>query len=360
MDAHVRALAQGKHPEPYFFQDLTNDGIPELAMVAKVFYIFGCQDGEYQILYEQTDVDGYLSSYYVTHILDGNRNGVPEITMITGWLSQGGHFYRIIEWNGGQFFNLLVSDSPEYPESGEIFVEATGDVSFDDIDDDWIKEMVVYRGIPVWETYTMGIPWRHETKYYKWNGRHYTFHRLEFDEPQYRFQAVQDGDRFAYLGDYDEALEMYQKVIFDDELEWWSPERQAQLEHEWIYRHGTDSRTPTVTPPVPDNDEYYYLVAYSRYRIMVLHISRGWLDEAQIVYNTLQDKFPEGQAGSPFAEMATAFWNKYQEAQDIEQACSQAVAYASTHPEILFYLGAEHHGLVHSVWYEPEYVCPFE
>lgn len=360
LDAHARAVAQGKNLEPIYFQDLTNDDVPELVMVAKVFFVFGCRDGKYQTLYRQTDVDGYLSAYYVTHLLDGNRNGVPEITMITGWLSQGGHFYRIIEWNNGQFFSLLEADSSDYPESGEIFVEATGDVSFADIDDDWIKEMVVYRGIPVWETYTMSIPWRHETKYYKWNGRHYAFYRLEYDEPQYRFQAVQDGDRFAYLHEYDKALVMYQSAIFDNELEWWSPERQAQLEYEWIHRFGSDPSAPTITPPTPDNDEYYYLAAYSRYRIMVLHILRGWIEEAQTVYDTLQEKFPEGQVGHPFAEMATAFWNEYQVSENIEQACSRSIAYAAAHPEILTYLGDTQHGLFHSIWYQPEYVCPFK
>jgi len=60
--------------------------------------------------------------------------------MIAGWLSQGVHFYRVFEWNSGQFFNLLEVESPEYPESGDIFVEATGDVAFADIND-LINEM---------------------------------------------------------------------------------------------------------------------------------------------------------------------------------------------------------------------------
>jgi hypothetical protein len=57
--------------------------------------------------------------------------------------------------------------------------------------------------------------------------------------------------------------------------------------------------------------------------------------------------------------MATAFWNEYQTTNDIERACSKAVSYAATNPEILTYLGGPYHG-EQSLWYKPENVCPFK
>jgi hypothetical protein len=350
------AVAREEYWEAFEYQDFTNNGSPDLMFATGFLYIFGCQDGEYQSLYVQDDVTGYLWPFGLASITDGNRNGIPEITLVTNWWSQGGRDFEIYEWDGTNFRHILVPDPSEYPLAGEIFIEATGSLYFEDIDGDYIKEVVAERGIPVWSTYWDGLPWRYETNYYKWDGLNYVFSKREFDAPTYRFQAVQDGDRFSLAGNYNLALAMYQEAIFSDELEWWSPERQANLREVWEVEFGDD---PTPTPVPSDPDEYYYLAAYSRYRIMLLHILQGWMDEAEVVYNTLQDKFPEEQVGHQFAEMATIFWHEYQETQDIPQACSLAIDYVDTHSEILFYLGDRHHG-DQGKRYTPMDICPFE
>jgi hypothetical protein len=195
-----------------------------------------------------------------------------------------------------------------------------------------------------------------------WNGEAFAFYRTEYARPQFRFQAVQDADQATRWAEYDNALDLYQQAIFSDKLDWWTQERRAYEQILWDSRWYAGSLTPTPTPlpfPTSDPNEYPNLAAYSRYRIMLLHLLRGYLPEAKIVYETLQEKFPADQPGHEFAEMATEFWNEYQTSHDIGQACNQSVEYARSHSEILTYLGSDYHGW-QSHEYAPEDVCPFK
>jgi hypothetical protein len=71
---------------------------------------------------------------------------------------------------------------------------------------------------------------------------------------------------------------------------------------------------------------------------MLLHVTQGYLSDAQTVYGTLQEKFPAGEVGHAQAEMATAFWDEYQATKDMALACGKAIEYAGAHPaEILSY-----------------------
>jgi hypothetical protein len=88
------------------------------------------------------------------------------------------------------------------------------------------------------------------------------------------------------------------------------------------------------------------------------------LPEAEIVYNTLQKKYSEGQVGHAYAEMAAAFWNEYQKEKNIGQACAKAVDYATAHPgETLSYLGNGENAITYygeqSLEYRPDDLCPF-
>ncbi|HKZ70229.1 MAG TPA: hypothetical protein VJ020_09120 [Anaerolineales bacterium] len=229
-----------------------------------------------------------------------------------------------------------------------------------DIDGNGTIELILEGGISSGVNYRDGLPWRVQTDTHMWSGEAFVFYRTKYAAPQYRFQAVQDADQATLGREYDTALDLYQEAIFRDELEWWSPERRAYEQALWDASWHFEVPTPTPLPfPTPDPNEYPNLAAYARYRIILLHILRGYLPEATIVYETLQEKFPAGQPGHEFAEMATEFWIDYQTSQDIGQACNQAVEYARSHSEILTYLGSDYHGW-QSHEYTPEDVCPFE
>ena len=209
----------------YIYQDLTNDGIPELAIGATSFYIFGCRDGFFETLLVLPP-DGYLSPPSIIEVDDYNKNGIDEFIVLLGTLSQGGRIYLIHEWDKNKFVSLLEPDDSKYPYSGIIYLQVTGDFHFEDINNDGVYELITNSGIPVWETYYAGIPWRNEQTYYKWNGEFYVPAWREYSIPdvdfvtiqEFRFQSIQDGDLAMSQGEYAKALDLYQRAIFDNSL----------------------------------------------------------------------------------------------------------------------------------------------
>jgi hypothetical protein len=341
------------------YRDLTNDGIPELILNIGYVQIFGCQDGMYVELYD--GIEGVMSNPDIIDIQDANRDGVPEILLLTGYASQGGHSYEILEWDGQTIQNIIgIADSTK-PDFHAVMAEATGKAWFEDADRDGFKELVVDTGLPVWQIYRDYLPWRSIHKIFHWNGQYYSFKSEDFATPEYRFQAVQDGDRKSLTGEYDKALALYQNAIFSDKLGWWSAERQHFYQAVW---DSQNSNQPTPISPQPDPLEYPYLEAYARFRITLLHIVQNHLSDAQTVYDTLQQKFPKGQPGFIYAEMAKAFWETYQSTHNIQQACSQAIDYANQNPAVLqTYIGDRKGESFHgsqSLYYKPEDICPFK
>ena len=341
------------HDPKFVLQDLTNDGIPEFVSRVFEFSIYGCQRGTYQNLLTLPP-DGYFRTPTIVSIADENQNGMPELVLITHVWSAGGHEFQIYEWNGSEFDNLLPPEDPKELNTGAIYVDYNGRLEFQDTDGDSLDELIAISGTPHGLA-DIAFPFRSITSYYSWNGYQYEFVTEIMDPPEYRFQAVQDADQLSLAGEYDQALALYQEAIFSDELDWWSPEKREYLLAVW---RGTDPGTPTPAPPITTTD-YFELAAYSRFRIIVLHIRRGWISDARTVYDTLQAKFPEGQPGHIYAELATAFWDDFTATLDLSSACWEAMGFAiSKRSEILPSLGSEHHGY-QSQQYRPEDICPF-
>ena len=220
---------------------------------------------------------------------------------------------------------------------------------------DFHNELILDSGVPVWETYYSGLPWRNKRTYYKWNGQNYVPYKREFTQPEFRFQAVQDGDLAFSQEEYDKALSLYQEAIFSDKLNGYSLEIRENLQAVWDAGFGTG---PTPTPYPVEIDEYPKLAAYAYYRIMLLHIGQEHESDASTVYNTLKQKFGSDPYGRPYVEMATAFWNAYQSTHKMYDGCAAAIQYAAEHPEILIPLGSDYHGWQAKI-YKPEDVCPF-
>jgi hypothetical protein len=343
-------------------QDLTGDGVPELVLSdGWVIYVLGCRAGQYQMLFTVAEDPAWLAN--ISFILPGDMNldGIPEIIAD----EQGGHGYptsivTVYAWNGTEFVPLTQGFFPYRRDIiSYIFWHMVARVSVQDVDGNGTLELLL-TGLPEPGSalYSEGVPWRKETDTYTWNGAIFTLSNVAFTPPEYRFQAVQDGDRLALAGDREGALDLYQQAIFDVQLEGWSLERFRYLLNDCPNR--LDECGPF---PAPDPNEYYQLAAYARFRIVLLHLLRGYLSEAETVYRTLQEKFPADQAGHAYAEMAAAFWEAYQSSQNIEQACAKAIEYAASHPEeILSYLGNSEINYffgAQSLKYTPQSVCPY-
>jgi hypothetical protein len=335
-------------------KDVTGDDIPELlfTFMPESFIAYLCKDGQYQAVQLPVNSYHFLQPTIIT-IKDMNRDGVDEIIARAG--DDRIRVFTVYEWDGNKFVELN-------EKSDCMVLYGPSTVKALDVNGDYIQELVLKQEIPIWSEYTYGLPWRKETRICSWNGASFVLTSTEYAQPEYRFQAVQDGDRATLAGDYGKALNFYQQAIFSDTLDWWSNERSWYESNVYVKEFVIN---PTLDSSLtPDPAEYPNLTAYSRYRIMLLHIVRDYLPEAKIVYDTLQAKIPNGQVGHAYAEMAEVFWNEYQKSSDLKQACSETVKYATSYAEdILSYLGNSKFSKAYygdqSLEYQPEDICPF-
>lgn len=353
-------------------EDLTGDGVPEILIIPSELYIFDCQEGKYHILFtNQNEAAGinHIGKQLV-EIQDMNLDGIPEIIIADfgcGGMGAGQCLdVSIYEWDGKRFVSLF----PEW-EGYEGRVSSFGGrineylptAEIKDVDNNGTTELILTGGIPNgwYFDYFRSYPWREEIDTYTWNGLYFVPYKEEYSAPSYRYQAVQDGDRAMLSNEYDKALRSYQEAIFSSDLLSWSP---AKREHYTsLFQFANDPSyqlTPTPTIPPDDPLEYPNLAAYARYRIMLLHLIQGNFQEAQVVYETLQEKFPEGSSGYEFTLIASAVWDEYQASKDIKTACASGISIANKHQEILKLLGSDYHNLWQDLMYEPKDVCPFK
>ena len=347
------------HPHVILYRDLTNDGVPEIVVSSTRLFIFGCQDGKYQTLLA-TQQSAWGTQQQIVAINDLNQNGIPELMILIETGTQDNSSYQLFEWGGGKFNSLISSKEPVTGEAMDtLSLWSGGKIGFQDVDEDGMKEIVVQIGSPLVADYDYTAPWRKMTEIYKWNGHQFFRSQRTFDPPQYRFQAVEDADYAVLAGAYDQALDLYRQVIFNDKLDWWTNERKEYIIDRIVAAYG--SHPFIVTPPAPDPHEYLYLSGYARFRMMVLLLMRGDITDAQVVYQALITKYPESTPGSIYAQMAQVFWQDYQINHSIGIACekSQSVASKNSQEATRYFLDDYVHDGVKEK-YTVEQLCPFK
>lgn len=345
-----------KEGESFLYQDLTNDQVPEVVISQYHLYVFGCEHGLYvtKLKVRNPDLINMVPAPTIAAIGDVNKDGMPEI--IVGYYFLPYFLVQAFEWDGHNFRSLIEVGRPAFDCGADVAYtyDKYGTVQLQDVDRDGIQEMLLHGGVPAnLSHFYDGYPWREETLMYKWNGQALVFNHQEFSPPKYRFQAVQDGDRYGLQKNYALAIAAYRQAIEDKTLEGWSAERKS---YDLACFAAPDCTPPA--PPSPDSKEYAYLASYAAFRIVVLDLLTGETLEAEKQYTALTVQFPSEKTTNSFAEMASAFWQTYQVTQDIGQACESTVDYARLHPQLLSYLGDEGHG-AQSILYHPEDVCPF-
>ncbi|MHC1782155.1 MAG: hypothetical protein AB9891_05225 [Anaerolineaceae bacterium] len=212
---------------------------------------------------------------------------------------------------------------------------------------------------PIRWIYYDGLPWRGYREVLKWDGEYFRYYRNIFGPPEFRFQAVQDGDRATLEGRYNTALNLYSQVISSESLQGYSKDIHDTMQMSLHTQNGK----PTATLPAPDPLEYDHLAAYARYRIMLLDYTRGFDAAASAAYQTLAADYPAGNPAHSYVELAGAFQGEYQASASLAKACFKALDYAHGHwKEITTYLGdTDYHG-TQSLEYSknPDFLCPFQ
>ncbi len=332
----------------YDYRDVTGDQVPEFLYIEFQLEgqpnVFSCRNGKF----DRIDI---LSGDFPHHAYsmkfdDINANGIPEVIVIGAF---GGSFVQftiyIYEWDGKNFVIALRTN-----------ISAMRQFDIEDLGGNAIKEILISGDNPTCISCSNFLPQRQRIVTYGWNGEEFVEISNEFKSPEYRFQAIQDADAAVFVGKYTKAIRLYDEVITNGELKWWSPERLIYEQHiaNPVYML---IATPSIIP-TEDLTEYPRLAAYAYYRIMLLHLAQGQESDATATYNTLQQTFGNDSYAHPYVEMASAFWEAYQSTHRMYDGCAAAIQYAVEHPEILIPLGSDYHGAQSHI-YMPADVCPF-
>ncbi len=328
----------------FSYQDITNDNIPDLILASGSLFqslsIIYRSNGRYiRFPSEGDEWDALFGDQIQFTVQDANRNNIQDILSIAK--TPTGLIAKIWEWNGQAFIDLTPSDA--FTEGVVVtnirLIELNND-GFSELLEEGVLDNSIYPGEPL----------RTEASTFYWDGKAFS-PTMRLGNPEYRFQAIQDGDKMTIQRMYTKARKLYQTAIDSKALDWWSQDKFEQNREAAI-----NFITPTVLPT--DKTEYPRLAAYAYYRIILLHLVQGYESDAGTVYKTLQQKFGNDPYGQPYVQMATAFWDAYQSTHKMYDGCAAAIQYAAEHPEILTPLGSDYHGEQSHTYISAD-VCPF-
>lgn len=245
--AQLAAAFSDRDPDSSWgrIRDLTGDGSSEIVYRGLGGYnILGCKNGKYQSLFEFARDDFRMD---LEDILDLNKNGIPELIFYS-FIRHGFAEVYIIGWNGNGFHSLINLGVDTTTGAVIDSVSTAADYKIMDTNADGLKEIVVVdnaqEALPDFSYYWR--PLRNQTITLGWNDKNYVdLKQGNYTPPQYRFQAIQDGDWQVRYGDYVAALSLYQEAIFNEQLEWWSPERKDYENYVYISQY---EGKPIVSP----------------------------------------------------------------------------------------------------------------
>ncbi len=343
-----------EYPQKYFRTfDITGNGLLEIFLrIERQNFGYRCVDGVYEEFFDIYHIDLPPSILFLG---DVNKNGQQDIVIDTfdDWNRTAVSMY---EWNGEEFQDLVHEDTYYHDR---VEVGGAGHTSIVDVDGDDIYELIISEIKPT-DLGTIGGfhgHWREETIIYAWDGTYYSEYLREYATPEFRYEAVQDGDdKFNHYQDYDAALSFYELAITDETLASWNAD-------EWWHLANHDNNGLSQPDPQQisyNEKEFQQLTTYARYRIMLVYILQGKLEEAESMYKELLDYVKDSPDGRPYADVATIFLDEYLESSKIEKACSLVSNYAETRPEILYPLSSNDELETVLFWnkeYSPEDIC---
>ena len=348
--------------------DLTNDGVSEIVIYSFAVYVFRCHEGQYEeMLRIQPEIRDTYGMSMKTLIQDLTRSGVQDLIITTDNEGMGNDNYTlnvlVFEWNGEEFANLAPEEVHHpFTQLGQVMYVGgyhlpmfRGEMELRDID--WngtIEVILTGAGYPSREVSFWTDSYRQEIHTWMWNGEDFVLYDVSLSPAIIKLHAVQDGDFAALQSNYSDALNSYWRAINESSLQAWNADIL-----EWTHQDSYPGN-PNPFPP-PDPEQAKRVEAYARFRIIVTNYLLGRVEQAEAQYQLIQEIHPAGDPGHPYAQMATAFHDAYQDfAGSIRIGCNAAQAYAiHNESEILVPLGWSVYGEVNIV-YDAEDICPFQ
>ena len=348
--------------------DLTHDGVSEIVMYSFAVYVFHCHEGQYEeMLRIQPEIrDTYgMSMNILTQ--DLNKSGVQNLIITTDDDRMGNYNYTlnilVFEWNGEEFANLAPDEVHHpYTQFGQIFFVGgyhfsmyRGEMEFRDVDRNGTIEVILTgagtgsQRVSFWTD-----SYRQETHTWMWNGDEFNLFDVSLSPAILKLHAVQDGDLAALQSNYNDALNSYWRAINDSSLQAWNEDIIM-----WTHQDSYPGN-PNPFPP-PDPEQAKLVEAYARFRIIVTNYLLGRVEQADAQYLIIQETHPAGDPGHPYAQMATAFHDAYQDfSASMRIGCNAAQAYAMhNESKILAPFGWSVYGEV-NIAYDAEDICPFQ
>ena len=353
--------------------DVTGDGVAD-AVVSFILEspsgeglgflsVFGCWSGQMDVLMTESFSSFFPFLHIATH--DLNADGVPEIVYSIELYDDQGSATSVLirEWDGHGFRQLVVPpESRRSPYSGadtlnlirigraEIsdVLQAPEEVQIDslfpDTDGNGTREVILTGGGR--RDNSQAGPQRLVVDTWSWNGEAFTLADSRFEPPEYRFQAVRDGDAAFVRGRLDEALGFYRQSLDDPKLRGWSDDHLLQ----YVFH-------PTPGPP-EDPAERTRLAAYAQFRILLVYAVQGREPEAQSLFDLMVGQYPAASPGYTQLQMATRFYEALRETGVVAEACGKARAFAEENAKaVLAPMGSQYYGYLYED-YTPETICP--
>ncbi len=285
--------------------DMTGDGKQEVAVSifepgSEAFVppgtllLYRCQEARFELaLAERSEVPN--GPPHLWYLQDLNADGAAELVVSEPVCGAHTCFedVRVLAWNGSGFENVLEGSTADL---------ANPDVRITDDDGDGVYDLELAGGGI--SSVGAGPPREARRIWADTGDGRWALEGEVFGEPVYRIHALHDAEAAARVGDFENALVLYARVIEDDNLEDW------------------------LDPEV----ERANLAAYAGYKTVVLFTLQEQSGFAELALAGLREAHPPDGLGAPYVKMASVFLEGHEQG-GVAQGCADAIAFAAANVE---------------------------
>ena len=304
--------------------DINNDGVDELVFssgallfdnpgsdgVDSGLWVFQCQDGKYKNIYQDEILNSYEGNPRLVAVADLFGNKQKEIVIRSTWSGDGClQYFKIIGWKNNSPIDHFVPIS--FP-CGTEFAVGGQDINGN-------KE-ILFHGWSDIRYDSMGGVSREFVDTYELNYQAYipTYILVShyYLPSPYRIGALYEAQEALNTGDFDLAIQLYDKAAHDEKL---------QDINSFCFSHQTGFVCAFGYPPknlgAVDHPKEY-LTAFALFRLTLLYLRSGNEPKVQSTLNELDINYPAGSFGSEFADAAHLLNDQFETGKGLALACN--------------------------------------